>query len=65
MTITQKNLSHALRKFSERVFAGLVVNRTLRGFFLVGRIKFKSKKETFLCMHIASLQRAKDGPSLD
>lgn len=71
--LSEKPFTYTLCRISEGVCAGLVVNRMLRGFPVAfrlkippaGGIKFKLKKEIFLFMHTASLQRVKDVPSSD
>lgn len=65
--LSEKPFTYALCRISEEVCAGLVVNRILRGFPVAfrlkippaGGIKFKLKKEIFLFMHTASLQRVR------
>lgn len=71
--LSEKPFTYTLCRISEGGCAGLVVNRMLRGFPVAlrlkilpaGGIKFKLKKEIFLFMHTASLQRVKDVPSSD
>lgn len=71
--LSEKPFTYRLCGISEGVCAGLVVNRMLRGFPIAfrlkirpaGGIKFKLRKEIFLFMRTAALQRVKDVLSPD